>query len=103
MDITLRLKDNGDTKLFLQPLVEDEPQKLEESCGEFILVRSKEDLDNPYMRFTISNNGAITVLEQREIDEDESFLREKLADLALYILEALQSNLRIFPCAKCSI
>lgn len=93
MDITLRLKDNGDTKLFLQPLVNSEPQSLEEICGEFILVRSKEDLDNPYMRFTISNNGAITVIEQREIDEDESFLSEKLSDLAVHIIEALQQGM----------
>lgn len=92
MDITLRLKDNGDTKLFIQPLVNSEPQGLEETCGEFILVRSKEDLDNPYMRFTICNNGGFTVLEQREIDEDESFLSEKLSDLAVHIIEALQQG-----------
>ena len=46
MDITLRLRDSGDTKLFLQPEA-DAKQKGGEESNIYILVRSQEDFENP--------------------------------------------------------
>lgn len=90
MDITLRLKDIGDTKLFLQPQVETEETK--EETSRYILVRSKEDIEKPYMQFIIDNNGVVSILEQRDIDEEADFLEEKLDYLALKVIEALKQG-----------
>ena len=90
MDITLRLKDLGDTKLYLQP--EESTEEQESASSKYILVRSKEDLEKPYMRFAIDSNGFATVTEQRDIDEEANFLKQKLDYLGIQILEALQQG-----------
>jgi hypothetical protein len=90
MEITLRLKDVGDTKLFLQP--KEDMSSPKKDINEFILVRSKEDFENPYMCLTIDKKGMVSVTEQRDIDEEDSFLKDKLAYLAIHIIEALQQG-----------
>lgn len=91
MEITLRLRELGDTKLYLQP--EEVEAKQKNTPAKYMLVRSKEDLDNPYMRFTIDNNGLVSVCEQRDIDEEDDFLKQKLDYLALQVIEALKQGL----------
>lgn len=91
MDITLRLKDSGDTKLFLQPDA-GAKQREGEKPNVYILVRSQEDFENPYMRLSIDDKGIVTVMDQRDIEEEDSFLKEKLSDLSLRVIEALQQG-----------
>lgn len=78
MDITLRIKDVGDAKLYLQPV--DEIDLAEETRRyKFILVRCQEDFTNPYMTLHIDENGILEIIDQRDIEEDKDFLKEKLA------------------------
>lgn len=91
MDITLRIKDVGDAKLYLQPkdeICEDGESK----ATKFVLVRCLEDFDNPYMILQIDEKGIVEILNQRDIDEDKDFLKEKLFDFALKITEALRQG-----------
>ena len=91
MDITLRIKDVGDAKLYLQPV--DEINNSEDSRGyKFILVRCQEDFTNPYMTLQIDKNGTLEIINQRDIEEDKEFLKEKLDDFSLGIVEALRQG-----------
>lgn len=90
MEITLRLKDIGDTKLYVQP-IGDSVDRPADAC-QYILVRSKEDFENPYVLFSLDRNGVISILEQRDLDEEEEFLRQRMDNLAIHILEALQQG-----------
>lgn len=90
MDLTLKIRDLGDTKLFIQP---DANEKIvSHDSSTYILVRSQEDYENPFMRLNIDASGIVTVISQRDIDEDDFFLREKLSDLAIRVLEAIQQG-----------
>ncbi len=91
MDISLRIKDVGDAKLFLQPKKEISEND-EGKANEFILVRCQEDFDNPYMTLQIDEKGYYEILNERDIDEDRDFLKEKLSDFALKITEALRQG-----------
>ena len=91
MDITLRIKDVGDAKLFLQPKKEI-CENDEGKANEFILVRCIEDFDNPYMTVLIDEKGNYEIIDERDIDEDRDFLKEKLSDFALKITEALRQG-----------
>jgi len=91
MDITLRIKDVGDAKLYLQPV--DEIDLAEETRRyKFILVRCQEDFTNPYMTLHIDENGTLEIIDQRDIEEDKDFLKEKLDDFSLGIVEALRQG-----------
>lgn len=91
MDISLRIKDVGDAKLFLQPKKEI-CENNEGKANEFILVRCQEDFGNPYMTLQIDEKGNYEILNERDIDEDRDFLKEKLSDFALKITEALRQG-----------
>lgn len=91
MDITLRIKDVGDAKLFLQPYTEISENN-EEGQYQFILVRCQEDFENPYMTLKIDDIGNYDILNQRDIDEDHDFLKEKLSDFSLKIIESLRQG-----------
>lgn len=89
MDIILRIKEAGDVKLYLQP-IEEEAREKDEEPHKFILVRSQEDYDKPYMTLTVDDKGDYNIINLRDIDEEEDFLRDKLADFAMRINEALR-------------
>jgi len=91
MDITLSLRDSGDTRLYLQPEA-DAKQREGGELTTYILVRCQEDYENPYMRLSIDNKGVITIMSQRDIEEDDNFLKEKLSDLSLRVMEAIQQG-----------
>ena len=70
MDITLRIKDVGDAKLYLQPkkeICENNNGK----ANEFVLVRCQEDFENPYMSLQIDEKGNYEIFNERAIDEDQ--------------------------------
>jgi len=56
MDIILRIKEAGDVKLYLQP-IEEEAREKDEEPHKFILVRSQEDYDKPYITLTVDDKG----------------------------------------------
>lgn len=91
MDISLRIKDVGDAKLFLQPKREI-CENNDGMANEFILVRCQEDFDNPFMTLRIDEKGNYEILNERDIDEDRDFLKEKLSDFTLKITEALRQG-----------
>lgn len=91
MEISFRVKDVGEVKLFLQPM-EDRANNGDECPHKFMLVRSQEDYDNPYLVFTIDNNGGFIIDTIREIDEEDSFLKDKLADFSIKVIEALRQG-----------
>ncbi len=91
MEITLRLKEVGNVKLFLQPIEEDTRTK-EDDPHKFIFVRSKEDFQNPYMTLIIDSNGKLEILNSRDIDEDADFLKDKLADFSVRVFEAMHQG-----------
>lgn len=92
MEITLRIKDIGDSKLFVQPLEKLSSEK-EIEGAKYILIRCKDDFGNPYMIIHVYDNGLFEIEKQRDIDEEEDFLKEKLADLSLRIIEALHQGI----------
>ena len=91
MDVSFRIKDAGEVKLFLQPIDKDTLNG-DERPHEFILVRCQEDYDNPYIKLVIDNSGNYDIVQSRDIVEEEGFLREKLSDLSLKVIEALREG-----------
>lgn len=85
MYISIKLKDIGDTKLFLQP-----DGDLKET-GSYILILDESDIPNPYLRLSLENNKFV-IKHQRDLDEDEEELQAKLDELALAVIAAIQNG-----------
>ena len=83
MFISLRLKDKGESKLFLQPVGD---LNVKDS---FILVQEEKDISNPYMRLLLKDNKFV-IEQARDLDEDEEDLMSKLDELALEVIAAIQ-------------
>lgn len=82
MYISVKLKEKGDTKLYLQPL-DNENDNL------YILVQEEADVDNPYMTLELESNKFI-IKQSRGIDEKDDTIEEKLDELALEVVAAIQ-------------
>lgn len=83
MFISIKIKGQGETKLFLQPQSKDEDNK------RFILIEGEEDIALPYM--TLKLDGSRFIVEQQhDIDEGQEALESILDDLALEVISALQ-------------
>ena len=78
---SLNIKDRGEVTLSLFP------EEDNEKCKNFALVEKIEDKDNPYIRFTLENDGLKKIAE-RDIDETEESLKKILDDLYLDIVAA---------------
>lgn len=91
MDVSFRIKDAGEVKLFLQP-IDNNSINGDERPHEFILVRCQGDYNNPYIKLVIGDSGNFDIVQSRDIVEEEGFLREKLSDLSLRVVEALREG-----------
>lgn len=91
MDISFRIKEEGEVRLFLQP-VDEESRNGDEIPNKFILVRSQKDYSNPYITLTIDNAGNYNIVTIRDVIEEEGFLRDKLSDFSLKVIEALREG-----------
>jgi hypothetical protein len=84
MDISIFIKDLGEQRLFIQPF--------KGADNEFALIRGIEDIDNPYLHLKLDSNNVFKIISQREIDETEDSLNDKLSQLAIDVLEAIQQG-----------
>lgn len=84
MDLNISITDLGEQRLFLQPL--DIVQK------QFILIRSSEDVEQPYLCVELNSNNTFDVLSKRDIAEPDDSLKDKLNQLAIDVVEALQQG-----------
>lgn len=89
MQITLNLKGYGETKLFVLPL-DDKEAKIKESPRNFVLVYCEDDITNPFMKLQLTGDNKFKIISQREIDETEEDLMDKLNHLAIKVVEAIQ-------------
>ncbi len=80
MYVSLNLGLSGESKLYLQPT---------DNEGGFILIRGEEDIDNPYMTLQLVENR-FKILHQRELQENEESIEQKLDELALEVIAAIQ-------------
>ncbi len=83
MFISIKLKDKGEVKLFLQPAGKEEDNR------SFVLVEDEDDIPNPYMTLLLENNKFV-IESQHDLDEDEESLVAKLDELALDVIAAIQ-------------
>ena len=83
MYISIKLRDKGETKLFLQP------QSKEEDNKEFVLIDSIDDIANPHVRLKLTGNRFV-VEEKRDIEEEDDIFEAKLDELALEVIAAQQ-------------
>lgn len=84
MDISIFIKDLGEQRLFIQPF--------KGADNEFALIRGIEDIDDPYLHLKLDSNNVFKIISQREIDETEDSLNDKLSQLAIDVLEAIQQG-----------
>jgi Protein of unknown function DUF262. len=84
MNITVDINGKGNTRLFLQPVAEDETNT------KYLL--SEGDNNNPLIRVNLDNNRLIVESKDSSIIEDSNILHEKLNLLAIELIEALQQG-----------
>jgi len=88
MDITLNLKDYGETNLKVIP---NPNIKKEKNSIPFIVVYTIDDIRNPYLELILNGNH-FAIVRQRDIEEPSESLTDKLNDLALRVNEAIQNG-----------
>lgn len=92
MQITLNLKDYGETRLFVLP--ENGKVKGDNITPEyFILVYCEKDIANPFMRLKLTAENRFQIISQRDLDETDEDLVSKLDALAIKVIEALQHGI----------
>lgn len=91
MQITLNLKGYGETKLSLLPL--DDKSNSTEQPKDFVLVYCEADIDNPFMKLQLTEENKFKIISQREIEEAEDDLMDKLNDLAIKVVESIQMGI----------
>lgn len=89
MQITLNLKGYGETKLSVLPL-DDKNKGTETAPKDFVLVFCEDDIENPFMRLQLTEENKFKILNQREVEETDDDLIDKLNDLAIRVVEAIQ-------------
>lgn len=83
MYISVKIKDKGEVKLFLQPQDNSTDKK------NYILIQDESDINSPYMTLALEDNK-FSVLQSHDIDENDEVISEKLDELALEVIAALQ-------------
>lgn len=83
MDIVLKLKEKGDTRLIVQP------NPAENDGKHFVLIESTDDITNPYMSLYLDGVD-LKILGQHDIDEEN--IEEVIEELTVRLVDALQRN-----------
>lgn len=92
MQITLNLKGYGETKLFVLPL-DDNAEGTESNPKDFVLVYCEDDIANPFMSLQLTEENKFKIVSQREVEETEDDLKDKLNDLAIRVVESIQMGI----------
>lgn len=92
MQITLNLKGYGETKLFVLPL-DNKTEGTESNSKDFVLVYCEDDIANPFMTLQLTEENIFKIVSQREVEETEDDLRDKLNDLAIRVVESIQMGI----------
>ena len=92
MQITLNLKGYGETRLSVLPL-EDKIKGTESIPRDFVLVYCEDDITNPFMTLLLTEENRFKIISQREIEETEEDLMDKLNDLAIKVVESNQMGI----------
>ena len=88
MKISLQLINQGEQRVFLQPVAETG----KEEYSEFILIRCMAELESPVMRLKLNEQHSFDIVDKNGVDEKESSLQEKLNALAIDVVEAIQQG-----------
>lgn len=89
MRISFNFRNEGQVRLILQPFT-DENGKTDEK--RYILVRSDKDINSPSMVLELENNRFKILKRSNDIDEVDDSLNEKLDELAIQVIEAIQQG-----------
>lgn len=89
MKISFNFRNEGQVRLILQPYT-DKKGLTDDKC--FILVRSDKDIQNPSMILKLEENRFRILDKSDNIDEVEDSLNEKLDELAIQVIEAIQQG-----------
>ena len=95
MTISINLQDQGEQVLYVQPIDQFpiESQNSSDKMRRFMLIRSMQDVGNPYMVFCLDLSSQKTTIEKkRDIAEGDETLYDKLNNLAIEIYEAIQQG-----------
>ena len=95
MTISINLQDQGEQVLYVQPIDQFpiESQNSSDKMRRFMLIRSMQDVGNPYMVFSLDLSSQKTTIEKkRDIAEGDETLYDKLNNLAIEIYEAIQQG-----------
>ena len=92
IQITLNLKGYGETKLFVLPL-DNKTEGTESNSKDFVLVYCEDDIANPFMTLQLTEENIFKIVSQREVEETEDDLRDKLNDLAIRVVESIQMGI----------
>lgn len=90
MQITLNLKGYSETKLSVLPL---DKKDSDNTAKEFVLVYCEKDIANPFMTLRLNSDNIFEIINQREIDETQEDLIDKLRELAINVAQALQMGI----------
>lgn len=91
MDIQVRLKDVGWTKLYVQTDAKDNTM--------FLLVDNNLDVSKPYLTLKMKDDSLEIKHQRGEVEDDNDELKEKLNGLYLRIIEAKKQD-SIYPDSK---
>lgn len=95
MTVSINLLNQGEQVLYVQPMDQfaNESQNSPEKIRRFMLIQSMQDVNNPYMVFSLDISVQKLIVEKsRDIAEDEETLNNKLDNLVLDVLEAIQQG-----------
>ena len=92
MQITLNLIGYGETKLSVLPL-DDKNKGTESMPKDFVLVYCEDDIKNPFMSLQLTEENRFKIVSQREVEETEEDLIDKLNDLAIKVVESIQMGI----------
>ena len=92
MHITLNLKGYGETVLSVLPL-DDKNKGTETAPKDYVLVFCEDDIENPFMRLQLTEENRFKILSQREVEETDNDLIDKLNDLAIRVVESIQMGI----------
>ena len=92
MQITLNLRGYGETILSVLPL-DDKNKGTGSMPRDFVLVYCEDDIANPFMTLQLTEENKFKIVSQREIEETEEDLIDKLNDLAIKVVESIQMGI----------
>lgn len=89
MRLSFNFRDQGQVRLVLQPYTDRNGKTIKD---QYILVKSDKDIEHPAMMLKMRDDRFDILDRDEDIDESEDSLNEKLDELAIQVIEAIQQG-----------